>query len=124
MTSLTFSVSRSLARTWGSGDEIVLTRLDHDANVSPWLLAARDRGVTVRWLDFDPRMDARLDYSGLEDVIGPRTRLVAVTHASNATGTVVDWSHDRRGESSGSVDVRGCGALCAALQAGCGGPRH
>src|SRR5262249_45495035 len=49
MTSLTFALSRSLARTWKSGDEIVVTRLDHDANVSPWVLAARDAGATVRW---------------------------------------------------------------------------
>jgi cysteine desulfurase family protein (TIGR01976 family) len=90
MTSLTFAVSRSLARTWEEGDEIVVTRLDHDANVSPWLLAARDRGVTVRWLDFDPDDGCSLDATGLDEILGPRTRLVAVTHASNATGTVVD----------------------------------
>jgi cysteine desulfurase family protein (TIGR01976 family) len=90
MTSLTFAISRALARTWDPGDEIVLTRLDHDANVSPWLLAARDAGVTVRWLDFDPDDGCTLDYGGLDEVIGARTRLVAVTHASNATGTVVD----------------------------------
>ena len=54
MTSLTLHVSRSLARELSAGDEIVVTRLDHDANISPWLLAARDRGCTVRWVDFDP----------------------------------------------------------------------
>jgi selenocysteine lyase/cysteine desulfurase len=54
MTSLTFALSRALAQQWGEGDEIVLSRLDHDANVTPWALAARDRGVTVRWLDIDP----------------------------------------------------------------------
>jgi cysteine desulfurase family protein (TIGR01976 family) len=90
MTSLTFSISRSLAQTWQPGDEIVVTRLDHDANVSPWLLAARDRDVTVRWVDFDPEDGCTLDYEGLAAMLGPRTRLVAVTHASNATGTVVD----------------------------------
>ena len=54
MTSLTLAVSRSLAREWQAGDEIVLTRLDHDANVTPWVLAAEDSGAVVRWLDFDP----------------------------------------------------------------------
>ena len=54
MTSLTLALSRAISRDWGAGDELVLTRLDHDANVSPWLLVARDKGVTVRWIDFDP----------------------------------------------------------------------
>jgi selenocysteine lyase/cysteine desulfurase len=54
MTSLTLHVSRSIARTWNAGDEIVVTRLDHDANITPWVLAARDRGVNVRWVDFHP----------------------------------------------------------------------
>jgi cysteine desulfurase family protein (TIGR01976 family) len=86
MTSLTLAVSRSLARGWGEGDEIVLTRLDHDANVTPWVLAAEDRGVTVRWLDFDPdRGSLRLDE--LPGLLGSRTRLVAVGGASNALGT-------------------------------------
>lgn len=90
MTSLTFAVSRALAATWQPGDEIVVTRLDHDANVSPWLLAARDRDVTVRWADFDPADGCTLDIEGLHDLLTSRTRLVAVTHASNAVGTVVD----------------------------------
>lgn len=89
MTSLTLAVSRSLAREWAEGDEIVLTRLDHDANVTPWVLAARDRGVTVRWLDFDPETGAlRLDL--LAGLLGPRTRLVAFGGASNAVGTLND----------------------------------
>src|SRR3954471_85398 len=54
MTSLTFAVSRALARQWREGDEVIVTRLDHDANVSPWLLAARDSGAHIRWLDIDP----------------------------------------------------------------------
>ena len=54
MTSLTFSLSRAIAQTWQPGDEIIVTRIDHDANISPWLRAAEDRGVTVRWLDFQP----------------------------------------------------------------------
>ncbi len=90
MTSITFAVSRALAATWQPGDEIVVTRLDHDANVSPWLLAARDRDVTVRWADFDPDDGCSLDIVGLHDLLNSRTRLVAVTHASNAVGTVVD----------------------------------
>ncbi|MDX1664628.1 MAG: cysteine desulfurase-like protein [Candidatus Promineifilaceae bacterium] len=92
MTSLTFSLSRSLAQSWKEGDEIVVTRLDHDANISPWLLAARERGVTVRWLDFHPE-DCTLALETLPDLLTPRTRLVAVTHASNAVGTIPDVAH-------------------------------
>ena len=87
MTSLTFAVSRALARSWGPGDEVVVTRLDHDANVTPWRLAAADRGAAVRLVDFDPA-DGTLDLAHLERVLGPRTRLLAVTAASNALGTV------------------------------------
>ncbi len=90
MTSLTFAISRALARTWRAGDEIIVTRLDHDANIAPWAVAAEERGVTVRWLDFLPEQDYVPDYSSLERLLTPRTRLVAVTHASNALGTVVD----------------------------------
>ncbi|GAO40452.1 cysteine desulfurase family protein [Sphingomonas changbaiensis NBRC 104936] len=89
MTSLTLSVSRALAREWRDGDEIVVTRLDHDANVAPWLLAAEDRGVTVRWLDFDPD-SGTLRIDTLPALLGPRTRLVAVGGASNAIGTLND----------------------------------
>jgi cysteine desulfurase family protein (TIGR01976 family) len=89
MTTLTLSVSRALARDWREGDEIVVTRLDHDANVAPWLLAAEDRGVIIRWLDFDPDSGAlRLDT--LPALLGSRTRLVAVGGASNAIGTLND----------------------------------
>jgi len=87
MTSLTFAVSRALARTWGPGDEVVVTRLDHDANVTPWRLGAADRGAVVRVVDFDPA-DGALDLTHLESVLGPRTRVVALTAASNALGTV------------------------------------
>jgi cysteine desulfurase family protein (TIGR01976 family) len=89
MTTLTFSLSRALAQEWREGDEIVLTRLDHDANVSPWLLAARDRGVTVRWIDIDPDTTA-LDLDGLRALLNQRTRLVALPGASNALGTITD----------------------------------
>jgi cysteine desulfurase family protein (TIGR01976 family) len=87
MTSLTLAVSRALAATWEAGDEIVLTRLDHDANVGPWLLAARDREVTVRWLDFDPDT-GKWKIEMLEGLLGPKTRLVALGLASNALGTI------------------------------------
>ncbi len=90
MTSLTLSVSRALGATWEAGDNIVVTRLDHDANVWPWVIAARDAGADVRWIDFDPDNGCRLDTEGLGSLIDARTRLVAVTHASNAVGTITD----------------------------------
>ena len=89
MTSLNFALSRALATDWGPGDEVVVTRLDHDANVSPWLRAARDRGATVKWVPFNTET-FRLDLGQLEAAVGPRTRVVAITHASNAIGTIVD----------------------------------
>lgn len=95
MTSLNFALSRALATTWGPGDEVVVTRLDHDANISPWLRAAADRGATVRWVPFDTSI-YRLDLERLADAVGPRTRLVAVTHASNAIGTIVDIARATR----------------------------
>lgn len=87
MTSLTLALSRSLASGWTAGDELVVTRLDHDANVAPWLLVARDRGMTVRWLDFDPAT-GMLDLAMLPSLLGARTRLVAVGGASNSLGTL------------------------------------
>lgn len=89
MTSLTFAVSRAISRSWQLGDEIILTRLDHDANISPWVLAAEERGVTVRWLDFDPS-DCMLKLHTLPDLLSKRTRLVAVSYASNAVGSITD----------------------------------
>jgi cysteine desulfurase family protein (TIGR01976 family) len=89
MTSLTLAVSRALALHWAPGDEIVVTRLDHDANVAPWLRVAADRGMVVRWLDFDPA-SGMLRIEDLAGLLGPRTRLVAVGGASNALGTVND----------------------------------
>lgn len=86
MTSLTFALSRSLARTWSPGDEVIVTRLDHDANITPWVLAARDLGAVVRKIDFDPA-DTTLEMQQLLSAINDRTRLVAVGAASNATGT-------------------------------------
>ena len=87
MTTLTFALSRALARTWNEGDEVVVTRLDHDANVSPWVLAARDAGATIRRVDFRPE-DCTLDLDQLRAAINERTRLVAVGSASNSVGTI------------------------------------
>lgn len=89
MTSLTLAASRALAREWAAGDELVVTRLDHDANVAPWLEVAADRGMTVRWLDFDPA-NGRLRLDELPALLSARTRLVAVGGASNALGSVAD----------------------------------
>jgi cysteine desulfurase family protein (TIGR01976 family) len=88
MTTLTFNISRAIGRTLASGDEIVVTQLDHDANIAPWL-ALQERGLVVRHVDFDPA-DCTLDMAGLEAAITPRTRLVAVGYASNAVGTIND----------------------------------
>jgi cysteine desulfurase family protein (TIGR01976 family) len=89
MTTLTFAMSRCLGRRFKPGDEILLTRMDHDGNVSPWLLLARDLGLTVKWLDFDPdTYEYRLDQ--LPALITERTRLAAVNLASNALGTIND----------------------------------
>jgi cysteine desulfurase family protein (TIGR01976 family) len=87
MTTLTFSLSRALARTWRAGDEILVTRLDHDANVTPWVLAARDAGAKVHHLAIHPQ-DCTLDLDDLRRLLSPRTRLVAVGAASNAVGTI------------------------------------
>jgi cysteine desulfurase family protein (TIGR01976 family) len=92
MTTLTFHLSRSLGRTLRPEDEVVVTRLDHDANVSPWVLAARDAGAAVRFVDVHPR-DCTLDLADLRRQLTPRTRLLAVTCASNMAGTVNDVRH-------------------------------
>lgn len=89
MTTITFSISRALGRDLGPGDEVVVTRLDHDANVAPWLAVAEDRGATVRWLEIAEDR-ATLDLDTLGSVLSPRTRIVAVGLASNAIGTVTD----------------------------------
>ena len=87
MTSLTYQLSEALARTWTAGDEIVVTRADHDANVSPWVQAAQSVGVVVRHVEVRAA-DATLDLDSLRSVLGPRTRLVAVAAASNLVGTL------------------------------------
>jgi cysteine desulfurase family protein (TIGR01976 family) len=88
-TQLTFDLSRAMAKHWSSGDEVVVTRLDHDANVRPWVIAAEAAGATVRWVDFDPET-GELSMESLEQALGERTRLVAVTGASNLIGTRPD----------------------------------
>jgi cysteine desulfurase family protein (TIGR01976 family) len=90
MTSLTLSVSRALAKTWVAGDEVVVTRLDHDANVWPWVIAAEEAGAVVRFADFDPEDGWVVTAERIGAVLSDRTRLVAVTHASNAIGSVTD----------------------------------
>lgn len=87
MTTLTFALSRALARNWKPGDEVMVTRLDHDANVTPWVLAARDAGATVLHVDIH-KEDCTLDLDDLRNKLSDRTRLVAVGCASNATGTI------------------------------------
>jgi cysteine desulfurase family protein (TIGR01976 family) len=87
MTSLTFAFSRALAKTWQPGDEIVVTALDHDANLTPWALAARDAGVTMHVVGYRDD-DWTLDLDELASRLNERTRLVAVGCASNATGTI------------------------------------
>jgi cysteine desulfurase family protein (TIGR01976 family) len=88
-TSLTYELSRVLSAGWGPGDEVVVTRLDHDANIRPWVQAATARGATVRWAEFDPR-SGELDPGAVGMLVNERTRLVAVTGASNLIGTRPD----------------------------------
>lgn len=89
MTQLTFDLSRALAKQWSPGDEVVVTRLDHDANVRPWVIAAEAVGATVRWADFDPAT-GELAPEAVAGLITERTRLVACTAASNLIGTRPD----------------------------------
>lgn len=87
MTTLNFGLSRALATRLHPGDEIVLTRMDHDANVAPWLRIAQDRGLTIRYADIREQ-DCTLDLASLESALSDRTRIVATVHASNAVGTI------------------------------------
>jgi cysteine desulfurase family protein (TIGR01976 family) len=87
MTMLTFQMSRSLGRGWGPGDELIVTQMDHEGNVSPWLRLAEDRGMTVRWLPFN-RETWRIEPEDLKPLLGDRTRLLAMNYASNLTGSV------------------------------------
>ena len=99
MTSLTFALSRALGQTWQSGDEIIVSRLDHDANVRPWVLAAQDAGALVRFVEIR-REDCTLDLDDLKSKLNERTRLVALGCASNSVGPinpyrdVIAWAHE------------------------------
>ena len=99
MTALTYDTARTLAAGWGPGDEVVITRLDHDANVRPWVQAAAAVGAQVRWVDFDPA-PGELSEDAVAAVLSRRTRLVAVTAASNLIGTrppvraITDLAHE------------------------------
>ncbi|MEO7236179.1 MAG: cysteine desulfurase-like protein [Lapillicoccus sp.] len=88
-TELTFQLARTLATEWGPGDEVVVSRLDHDANVRPWVIAAEQAGASVRWVGFDPAT-GELTAADVAAVVGPHTRLVALTAASNLIGTRPD----------------------------------
>lgn len=98
-TQLTYDFSRHVAKSWKAGDDIVLSRLDHDCNVRPWIQAAERAGVTVRWIEIDSET-AELDLDSFERALSPRTRLVAVTAASNVLGTkppvrrIADLAHE------------------------------
>ncbi|MBU6245072.1 MAG: cysteine desulfurase-like protein [Actinomycetales bacterium] len=89
MTDLTFDMARTLAADWGPGDEIVVSRLDHDANVRPWVRYAEKSGATVRWAGFDPATGT-MTVEDVTSLLGERTRLVALTGASNLIGTRPD----------------------------------
>src|SRR5690554_6192272 len=86
-TQLAYDFSRMLSASWKPGDEVIVTRLDHDSNIRPWVQAAEHAGATVRWIDFDPTT-GELDLDQLAGVLNDRTRLVAVTAASNLIGTI------------------------------------
>src|SRR5512133_2005255 len=89
MTTLTFGVSRALGRWLSPGDEVIVTHLDHDANVGPWLHVAADRGAAVRWVDIHTA-DCTLDLDSFRTQLSAKTKIVAVGFASNAVGTIND----------------------------------
>jgi cysteine desulfurase family protein (TIGR01976 family) len=89
MTTITFHLARALGRSWGAGDEVVVTELDHHANIAPWQAIARERGITIRSVPFSVAT-GQLDWAALERAITPRTRLLAIGAASNALGTIID----------------------------------
>ncbi len=104
MTTLTFHLARALGRGWGPGDEVIVTELDHQANVAPWQAIAKERGITLRVVRFD-LATGELDWTSLESALTPRTRLVAIGAASNALGTINDISRAAR-------LAHAAGALC------------
>jgi cysteine desulfurase family protein (TIGR01976 family) len=87
MTTLTLHISRSISREWKEGDEIVVTRLDHDANVTPWVLAAQDRGVKVNWVNFDVE-EGTLNLDEMQKALDRKPRLLALGYAANSLGTI------------------------------------
>ena len=89
MTTLTYHVSRALGQEWDKGDEVVVTDLDHHANIAPWMRLARERGITVRHVKANLE-SGELDWDSLEAAVGPKTRLLAIGAASNAIGTIND----------------------------------
>lgn len=124
MTQITFDIARSLARDWGPGDEIVVTRLDHDANVRPWVWYAQQTGATLRWIDFDPQT-TQIETADVAGMMNANTRVVAVTGASNLLGSrpdipaIADLVHDVQGllyvdgvhlTAHAPVDMRALGA--------------
>lgn len=123
-TALTYDLARALAKEWGPGDEVVVTRLDHDSNIRPWVQVAEAVGATVRWVDFDPS-SGELTVDDVEAVLSERTRLVATTAASNLIGTrppvrqiseavhhvgALHWVDGVHATAHASVDVAGLGA--------------
>jgi cysteine desulfurase family protein (TIGR01976 family) len=133
MTTLMFHLTRALGRGWGPGDEVIITELDHHANVAPWQALVRERGVTLRSVPFDVNT-GELDLGALEAALSPRVRMVAVGAASNALGTVTDVASVVRlahaagarclvdavhFAAHGPIDVRGIGCdflLCSAYK--------
>ena len=103
MTTLTFHISRSIGKTIGPGDEVVVTSMDHDGNIAPWLAMAEERGATVRWLRFDAR-SWTVEPRALDAVLSKRTKLVALNAASNLTGSINDVA-------ALVSRIRQCGAL-------------
>ena len=121
MTTLTFHLARALGRGWGPGDEIVVTELDHHANVDPWRALARERGVTVRVARMVPET-GQLDRDDLSRQITGRTRLVAIGAASNALGTINDVAEAARlAHDAGALVVRRCRPLRPAPAGRCPG---
>lgn len=104
MTTITFHLARALGRRWGPGDEIVITELDHHANVAPWRALEKDRGITIRSVPLNPDKN-QVDWPALEKAITPRTRLLAIGAASNAMGTITDVAEAAR-------LAHAAGALC------------
>src|SRR5262245_18637549 len=103
MTSITFAFSRAIGRMLKPGDEIIVSRMDHDANIAPWMMLAEDRGLVVKWFDFDIRT-FEFDLSRLDALLSEKTKVIAIGYASNLTGTITDVSAIAR-------KARGVGAL-------------